>query len=196
MMPPNAKKKKEVTNQERVYTFDITQQEAIFDHLNADGRIKFRKGYKPPSPPEMAGKEYCKYHSSWTHSTNACIVFLNFIQAALDRGDLQIAEPSKEEVNPFPTNQAVQMVDVQLATSQSGGKAVSRRSVWETCEECRRLADRVLTEIHREEHEVKGQVTVMVDGEPQVWIQKPEPGRGIGNRLQGVSDSISQALRP
>lgn len=41
MMPPNAKKKKEVTNQERVYTFDITQQEAIFDHLNADGRIKF-----------------------------------------------------------------------------------------------------------------------------------------------------------
>lgn len=168
--PPSGKAKNDAVQGERTYTFDVTQQEAIFDHLNADGRIRFRKGYKPPTSADLVGKEYCKFHCSWTHSTNACIVFRNLIQAALDRGDLQIAEPPKVEVNPFPTNQAVQMVDVQLATPHAGDNAVARRPVWETCEECRKLADRVLTEIHREEHEAAGQVTVLVDGEPQVWM--------------------------
>lgn len=86
----------------------------------------------------------------------------------MDRGDLQIAEAPKVEVNPFPTNQVVQMVDVQLPRPYSGDNAGAIRPVWENLEECQKLADRVLTEIHREEHEVNGQVTVMVDGEPQV----------------------------
>lgn len=102
--PPNGKAKNDAVLGERTYTFDVTQQEAIFDHLNADGRIRFRRGYKPPTPTDLAGKEYCKFHCSWTHSTNACIVFRNLIQAALDKGDFQIAEPPKVEANPFPPN--------------------------------------------------------------------------------------------
>lgn len=89
--------------------------------MNADGRIKFRKGYKPPTAAELVGKEYCKYHCSWTHSTNACVVFRNYIQAALDRGELQIAEPAKVEAEPFP-NQPVHMINVQLAVLGSGGQ--------------------------------------------------------------------------
>lgn len=77
--PPNDKTKIDTIPGERTYNFDIAQQEAIFDHLNADGHIQFRKGYKPPTPTDLAGKEYCKFHCSWTHSTNACIVFHNFI---------------------------------------------------------------------------------------------------------------------
>lgn len=73
---------------ERIDTFDISKQEAIFDYLDVNGCSQFQKGYKAPTAAELAGKEYCKFHCSWTHSTNACIVFHNFIQATLDRGDL------------------------------------------------------------------------------------------------------------
>lgn len=193
--PPNGKARNDAIPAERTYTFDITQQEAIFDHLNADGRIRFRKGYKPPTATELTGKEYCKFHCSWTHSTNACIVFRNFIQAALDRGDLQIAEPPKVEANPFPPNQPVHVVDVQLPRPHSGGSSNAIRPVWEECTECRKLADRVLTEIHQEEHVPGGQVTVMVDGEPQVWIRKQEPEQGRDGKFQRVSESIRQAVR-
>lgn len=127
--PPNGKVKNDTIPGERTYTFDVTQQEAIFDHLNDDGRIRFRRGYKPPTPADLAGKEYLQFHCSWTHSTNACIVFRNFIQVALDKGDLQIAESPKVEANPFPVNQPVHMVDVRLPRPRSGGSATAERSV-------------------------------------------------------------------
>lgn len=41
----------------------------------------FRKGYKPPNSGEMVGKkDFFKYHCSWTHSTNSCVVFRNMVQ--------------------------------------------------------------------------------------------------------------------
>lgn len=199
MMPPNAKKKKEVTNQERVYTFDITQQEAIFDHLNADGRIKFRKGYKPPSPPEMAGKEYCKYHCSWTHSTNECIVFRNMIQAALDKGDMRIDDATQVETHPFPLEQPINMVNLHPVSHHSGGTA--GKDSWKSCSECSQLADRVLSQIHWEEHEnrragslaPKKEVTVMIDGEPQIWVRREMPE--ADSKLKEASELILQAVR-
>lgn len=65
---------------------------------------------------------------------------------ALDRGDLQITEAPKVEVNPFLTSQPVHMVDVQLPRACPGGSNATERSVWEDCAECQKLADRVLTE--------------------------------------------------
>lgn len=41
--PPNGKEKNEPIVTERINTFDISQQEVIFDHLNTDGGIHFRR---------------------------------------------------------------------------------------------------------------------------------------------------------
>lgn len=38
--------------------FDITKQDAIFEHLKADGKFQFLKGHKIPSADEIAGRNY------------------------------------------------------------------------------------------------------------------------------------------
>lgn len=58
--------------------FDITKQDAIFEHLKADGKFQFLKGHKIPSADEIADRNYCKWHNSWTHSTKNCLDFWLF----------------------------------------------------------------------------------------------------------------------
>lgn len=38
--------------------FDITKQDAIFEHLKADGKFQFLQGHKIPSADEIAGRNY------------------------------------------------------------------------------------------------------------------------------------------
>lgn len=58
-----------------------------------------------PSASEMAEKEYYKFHNSWRHSTNNCVIFRNIVQKAIEDGRIKFSE--KIEVmgvdeNPFP----------------------------------------------------------------------------------------------
>ncbi|XP_059623179.1 uncharacterized protein LOC132266344 [Cornus florida] len=87
------------------YSFDISKAEQIFDLLMADKQLIFTAGHKIPSASEMAEKEYCKFHNSWKHSTNNCVIFRNIVQKAIEDGRLKF--PEKSEVmgvdgNPFP----------------------------------------------------------------------------------------------
>ncbi|CAI9094941.1 OLC1v1030779C1 [Oldenlandia corymbosa var. corymbosa] len=40
----------------RVYSFDISQQEAIFDDMFQKGHIQYRRGYRQPKPLDLVGK--------------------------------------------------------------------------------------------------------------------------------------------
>ncbi|XP_059658949.1 uncharacterized protein LOC132305302 [Cornus florida] len=89
----------------RSYSFDISKAEKIFDLLMADKQLIFTAGYKMSSASEIAEKEYCKFHNSWKHSTNNCVIFRNIVQKAIEDGRLKF--PKKSEVigvdgNPFP----------------------------------------------------------------------------------------------
>ncbi|KAM1608264.1 hypothetical protein ACFXTN_018981 [Malus domestica] len=59
----------------KVYTFDITKADAIFDQLLSARIIKLRPGHNIPKAEELKGKVYCKYHNSSKHTTNNCVVF-------------------------------------------------------------------------------------------------------------------------
>lgn len=50
-------------------------------------------------------------------------MFCKFIQATLDKEDIEITEPPKVKANPFPPNQLVYMVDVQLPRSHLEGSS-------------------------------------------------------------------------
>ncbi|XP_016652443.1 PREDICTED: uncharacterized protein LOC107881902 [Prunus mume] len=54
------------TRETKAYTFDLTRAEAIFDLLLTEKELK--------------GKMFCKYHSSWSHNTNNCVVLQDVIQ--------------------------------------------------------------------------------------------------------------------
>ena len=76
----------------KVYTFDLSLADQIFDALYAEKLIRLDNGHKMPKAEDLKGKEFCKWHSSWRHSTNNCIIFRNVIQESIDKGLLKFAE--------------------------------------------------------------------------------------------------------
>ena len=102
----------------RNYTFDVTKAEIIFDQLMFDRMVTLPAGHKIPTKDEMKGKEYCKYHNSWGHNTNSCIVFRNDVQDRLDRGDFKFKQEEKKPMgvdkNPFPNSVPCNMVSLNM----------------------------------------------------------------------------------
>ncbi|KAK1663504.1 hypothetical protein QYE76_051663 [Lolium multiflorum] len=54
----------------RGFDFDVTKTEQIFDLLLAEKHIKIPEGHKVPTVQELNGKPYCKWHNTFTHTTN------------------------------------------------------------------------------------------------------------------------------
>ncbi|XP_016647086.1 PREDICTED: uncharacterized protein LOC107880325 [Prunus mume] len=64
--------------QNKVYSFDLTTVDALFDEMLLQKAIK--TPHKLPKPEELKGKQYCKLHNSWNHSMNSCVIFRDVIQ--------------------------------------------------------------------------------------------------------------------
>ncbi|KAM1746862.1 hypothetical protein COP2_013629 [Malus domestica] len=107
----------------KVYTFDITKADAIFDQLLSARIIKLRPGHNIPKAEELKGKIYCKYHNSSKHTTNNCVVFRDNVQSWIDNGKLKFPEKKMSvDTDPFPTA-TVNMVDACLPKDKGKGKA-------------------------------------------------------------------------
>ena len=93
-------------NLHRKYSFDLSKADDIFYHLLVANFLKLPKGVEIPSPEELKGKMYCKWHNYWFHLTKNCIVFWDRIQEQIRKGSLKF--PAKAEkamgidTNPFP----------------------------------------------------------------------------------------------
>ena len=95
------------------YSFDIAMADQIFDYMIADRQIRLPHNVKLPSTSELKGKEYCKWHNSWRHGTNNCLVFRNILQDMIEKGNLKF-EKEKEVMgidgDPFPSNLGINTV--------------------------------------------------------------------------------------
>ncbi|KAM1344338.1 hypothetical protein ACFX2I_008312 [Malus domestica] len=106
----------------KVYTFDITKAEAIFDQLLLAKNTKLRLGHNIPKAEELKGKTYCKYHNSTKHATNNCFIFRDDIQSWIDKGKLKFPEKRMTvDTDPFPSA-TVGMVDARLPKSKGKKK--------------------------------------------------------------------------
>ncbi|CAL2276216.1 unnamed protein product [Prunus armeniaca] len=103
------------TRETKAYTFDLTRAKAIFDLLLSEKKVKLSFGHKIPKPEEFKGKTFCKYHSSWSHNTNNCVVLRDVIQKLIDEKKLQFPEKMAMQVDskPFPSP-VINMVNAQL----------------------------------------------------------------------------------
>jgi hypothetical protein len=57
------------------YTFDVTKCDHLFDLLLWGGIIRLTEGHVKPNADILAKKTYCKWHNSYTHTTNDCNYF-------------------------------------------------------------------------------------------------------------------------
>ncbi|KAM1600637.1 hypothetical protein TB2_024419 [Malus domestica] len=112
----------EIAKTSKVYTFDITKAEAIFDQLLLAKIIKLGLGHNIPKVEELKGKTYCKYHNSTTHITNNYVIFRDDIQSWIDKGKLKFPEKRMTvDTNPFPSATVV-MVDAHFPKSKGKEK--------------------------------------------------------------------------
>ncbi|KAK1643564.1 hypothetical protein QYE76_061369 [Lolium multiflorum] len=93
----------------RGFDFDVTKTEQIFDLLLKEKQLKIPEGLKIPTVRELNGKPYCKWHNSFSHTTNDCRVWRQQIQMAIEQGRLIFNQYAmKVDTHPFP---AVNMVE-------------------------------------------------------------------------------------
>ncbi|KAM1790485.1 hypothetical protein ACFX12_034541 [Malus domestica] len=107
----------------KVYIFDITKADAIFNQLLLAKIIKLRPGHNIPKAEELKGNIYCKYHNLNKLTTNSCVVFCDDIQSWIDKGKLKF--PKKQmtvNIDPFPSV-TVGMVDAHLPKNKRKWKA-------------------------------------------------------------------------
>ncbi|KAK1652348.1 hypothetical protein QYE76_070153 [Lolium multiflorum] len=91
------------------FDFDVTKTEQIFDLLLTEKHIKVPEGHKFPTVQELNGKPYCKWHNTFSHTTNDCRVWRQQIQMAIENGRLIFNQYAmKVDTHPFP---AVNMVE-------------------------------------------------------------------------------------
>jgi hypothetical protein len=88
---PSVRSHPHSTQKEKVkFTFNITKCDKIFDELLKHGNIKL--SHIMPSIEELKGRVYCKWHGSFLHNTNDCVVFRRQIQSAINEGQLRFQE--------------------------------------------------------------------------------------------------------
>jgi hypothetical protein len=67
---PSQRKKEEVK-----YTFDVTKCDKLFDVLLQNKIIQLREGHVIPPPRQVAKGKCCKWHGTFSHTTNECNYF-------------------------------------------------------------------------------------------------------------------------
>ncbi|CAI9102831.1 OLC1v1001179C1 [Oldenlandia corymbosa var. corymbosa] len=174
-----AKPRADPYNPGRVYSFDITQQEAIFEDMLKIGHVTYRKGQRQSKPADIERKTYCKYHMSMTHGTNECAVFQNVIQKMIDSGNIQEEEPAAVMIEPSPVNHVVEMINVDPRAA-----AYARQKISIGCQDCGRVVDSLKEEVcrlgsangghlHQRKilsQQVEEEITIEVDGNLQTWV--------------------------
>ena len=90
---------------QKVYGFDISKADLIFDVLVKDKQLLLSDDHKLLTPDQLKGRKYCKYHNKIGHATNGCIRFRDLIQKAIKDGRLKFetTKPTmKVDSDPLP----------------------------------------------------------------------------------------------
>jgi hypothetical protein len=68
--------------------------------------IRLSEGHVVPPPGQLAKGKYCKWHGTFSNTTNECNYFRRQVQSALNDGRLTLGDGyrMKLDTDPFPAN--------------------------------------------------------------------------------------------
>ena len=69
------------------YDFDVAKAEQIFDLLLKEKQLKLPENHKLPTPQELQGRLYCKWHHSFPMprvNARSCVVRSNRLSSRAD----------------------------------------------------------------------------------------------------------------
>jgi hypothetical protein len=88
------------------FTFDVMKCDKLFDVLLQNNVIRLSKGHIIPPPGQLSKTKYCKWHGTYSHTTNECNYFHRQVQLALNDSQLTMGDGNHMRLNtdPFLTN--------------------------------------------------------------------------------------------
>jgi hypothetical protein len=81
------------------YTFDVTKCDHLFDLLLQGGVTRLTVGHVIHNADILAKKTYCKWHDSYTHTTNECNYFQQQVQSEINNGRLTLGDRGKMKLD-------------------------------------------------------------------------------------------------
>jgi hypothetical protein len=69
-LKPESRKKEDLK-----FTFDVSKCDKLFDVLLQNKIIRLKGGHVVPATEQLIRKKYCKWHDSFSHTTNECNYF-------------------------------------------------------------------------------------------------------------------------
>ena len=82
----------------KIYTFDVTKCDEIYDLLAVDGQVVAPKDVKIPPLEQRQKRGFCKYHNFLGHNTSRCSLFKDLVQKSLNEGRLKFGNKPKPEM--------------------------------------------------------------------------------------------------
>jgi hypothetical protein len=91
---------------EMKYIFDVSKCDKLFDVLLQNRIIRLSEGHVVPPTRQVIKSKYCKWHGTFSHTTNECQYFHRQVQSALNDGRLMLGDGHKMrlDADPFPVN--------------------------------------------------------------------------------------------
>jgi hypothetical protein len=109
-LKPNGGQREEIR-----YTFDVSKCDRLFDLLLWGGVIRLTKGHVISNADILAKKTYCKWHDSYTYTTNECNYFWWQVQSVINDGRLTLGDGGKMKIDTdlFPVGM-VELMDKKI----------------------------------------------------------------------------------
>jgi hypothetical protein len=107
---------------ETKYTFDVSKCDRLIDLLLRGGVIWLTEGHVVPNGDILAKMAYCKWHASYTHTTNECNYFRWRVQSVINNGRLRLGDGGKMklDMNLFPVGTvALEQKKILLCTDHA-----------------------------------------------------------------------------
>jgi hypothetical protein len=112
------------------YTFDMLKCDRLFDLLLRGGVIRLTEGHFLPNADILAKKTYCKWHDSYTHTTNKCNYFWQQVQSVINNSRLTLCDVGKMMLNTdmFPVDM-VEPTDNKVLVSTDQAEMTKDKNV-------------------------------------------------------------------
>jgi hypothetical protein len=112
------------------YTFDVRKCDHLFDLLLQGGVIRLAEGHDIPNTDILAKKTYCKWHDSYTHTTNECNYFWRQVQLVINDSGLTLGDGGKMklDIDWFPIGM-VELMDKKVFVRMDQAETTKGKNV-------------------------------------------------------------------
>jgi hypothetical protein len=126
--------------EEMRYSFYVSKCDRLFDLLLQGGLIRLTKGHIIPNADILVKKTYCKWHDSYTHTTNKCNYFWQQVQSAINNGRLTLGDGGKMKLDtdPFPVGM-VKLMNKKVLLCTDQAETTKGKNVVVSNELCNRM---------------------------------------------------------